>query len=126
MLSRVEEVALELTLASWKNARLRMRPPAWPAPGGHPLAHLADAQRLIDSVPPETHDVLGTMRDLVSRVGLEFEGHTDGTVAAELAGTEVFDLDAVGDGHAMIQVTQAVTAALDLELSRAMPSDDTV
>ena len=125
-LSLVGEVALELTLASWENARLRMRPPEWPTPGGDPLAHLAEARRLIDRAPSEAHDVLGTMQDLVSRIGLEFEGETDGTVAAELAGTEVFDSAEVGDEHAMTPVTQAVMAALDLELTRAMPSDDTV
>ena len=125
-LSLVGEVALELTFASWENARLRMRPAEWPAPGGDPLAHLAEARRLIDRAPSAAHHVLGKMQNLVSRIGLEFEGETDGTVAAELAGTEVFDSDEVGDEHAMTPVTQAVMAALDLELTRAMPSDDTV
>ena len=117
----VGAIVLELTLASWENARLRMRPPEWPAPSGRPRAHLAEAQRLINGAPSEAQDVLWATRDLISRVGLEFEGHADRTVAAELSETEVLGSTEVGNEHATIQVTQAVLAALDLELQALTP-----
>ena len=124
-LGLVSDVARELTLASWKNARRQLRPSEWPVVGGDPASHVLEVQRLVDSAPPDEQDVLSTMHDLLSRVLSEFEGKAVGTVAAELVGADFLDSQDLSNEHAMGYVAHAILAALNLELSRIHVTDDT-
>ncbi len=123
-LTLVGAVARELVLASWENARLRMRPSEWPTPEGDPHEHLTEARRRAANSEPDERDVLGSLEDLVARVGIELEGGDGVPIAAELAGPELLGGAAVGEVHAMADVTQAVVLALDLELARATAQDE--
>ena len=118
-LNLVGDVARELALASWKNARRWLRPSEWPVVADDPAADVLAVQRLMDSAPSDEQDMLSAMRDLLFRVLAEFEGQEVGAVAAELVGGQLLDSAVPSAGHAMGHVAEAVLASLDLELARA-------
>ena len=122
-LNRVRAVARELELASWYNARRKMRTSGWPTPDGDAHAHALKAKRLIDSAPPEEHDLHVIMSELVSRVFSELEGHTDTNLSAEFA-TAIFPDPEIEHGQALDKLAQAVFAAIDIELDRAVSAYD--
>lgn len=124
VLGLVSTVAQKLVLASWENARAAMRPVEWPVPEADPIAHLAEAEQLLDAVGLDEREVLAVMHDLVVRVGRELEGRNETPLAAELAGPALVDSTAVDDAHAMSRVSKAVELALDLELNRAASAGD--
>lgn len=114
----VGEVVSELALASWEHARASLRPPAWADAGGDPNVHLDQATRLITDAGP-ARGVVEPLQELAGRVRSEIDG-ADGLVplAAELAGRAIFDSSDIDDSHSLAIVTQAVLAALDVELQR--------
>ena len=118
-LNLVGDVARELALASWKNARRWLRPSEWPGVDGDPAADVLEVQHLLDSAPSDEQDMLSTMHDLLFRVLAEFKGQDVGAVAAELVGAQLLESAVLPAGHAMEHVAQAVLASLDLELARA-------
>ena len=120
-LALVGIVSRELTLASWKNARARLRPRGWRTPEGTSQEHLNEARRLIDSAGPESRPVSEVLEQLVGRVADELAGACDlAPVAAQLARVDLFD-SLEGDGsHAIVTVARAVLVALDVELERAV------
>ena len=118
-LNLVGDVARELALASWKNARRWLRPSEWPVVDDDPAADVLEVQQLLDSAPSDEQDMLSTMHDLLFRVLAESEGQDVGAVAAELFGAELLDSAVLPAGHAMEHVARAVLASLDLELARA-------
>ena len=118
-LNRVRAVARELELASWYNARRKMRTPGWPTPDGDAHAHALEAKRLIDSAPPEEHDLHVIMSELVSRIFSELEGCTDTNLSAEFA-TSIFSDPEFEHGQALDKLAQTVFAAIEIELDRAV------
>ena len=116
----VSFVSNELVLASWENARRRLRPATWPAvKAASPRCHLEAAMKVAEEAEWEHETLVTAIRELGALVEAELDGGSAAPIAAELAvpsalrdkDTEAF----VSESLAALAVLLAV--CMDMQLS---------
>jgi len=116
----ISNVVAELTLASWKNARHRLRSASWPAPHG-PLArvHLDNAIRMKQHTAWGSDEITAVIRELLKRVEDELEGTNGSPIAAELAVPSALSGRELDGDSAESHVAMASLLAIDVDLQRS-------
>ena len=116
-LSRVVD---ELTLASWKNARHRLRPETWPAPHGvSARAHLDSAIGMMQQTGWGSEEIVAVIEDLLERVEDELRGTSGSPIAAEFAVPSALSGRELDGDSAELRVAVASLIAIDVDLHRA-------
>ena len=86
MTHNLSYVTNELVLASWENARNRLRPATWPAVTvASPRRHLENAMKVADDAEWEHETLITAIRELSTQVKAELDGLRTAPIAAELA-----------------------------------------
>ena len=81
----VSYVRNELVLASWENARRRLRPASWPeVKATSPRCHLAAAMKVAEEAEWEHETLVTAIRELGALVEAELDGGSAAPIAAEL------------------------------------------
>ena len=118
----LSSVVAELTLASWKNARHRMRPATWPAPHGvSARAHLDKAIGMTNHTVWGADEIVAVIHELIERVEDELLGNNASSIAAELAVPSALSGRELDGDSAESRVAVASLFAIDGDLHR---SDD--
>lgn len=82
----VSFVSNELVLASWKNARRRLRPATWPdVKAASPRSHLETVMRVAEEAEWGDGALVASIWELVALVEAELDGRSSAPIAAELA-----------------------------------------
>ena len=116
-LSRVID---ELTLASWKNARQRMRPETWPAPHGvSARAHLDKAIGLTNHTAWGSDEIVAIIQELIERVEGELLGTTASSIATEFMVPAALSGRELDGDSAELRVELASLLAIDVDLHRS-------
>lgn len=118
-LELIGAVTQELLLASWEDARTKLRPFDWLLPDNDSRGHLATARHLLHDARFLEEEWLTPMNDLADRLESEFESELARPISAELSGTGIFDSRELPGDHALVHVSEAVVLAIDAELGRS-------
>ena len=107
----------ELALASWKNARDRMRPSTWPAAhSASARTHLDNAIEIMQHTTWQVDEIVAVMQELCERVNDELQGSNRSPIAAELAIPSVLSGRESGDDSAEQRVARASLLAVMVDL----------
>ena len=115
----VSSVSNELVLASWENARRRMRPASWPeVKAASPRCRLEAALKVAEEAELE-REILNAIRKLGALVEAELDGGSAAPIAAELAvpsalrdkGTEEFV------SESLVGLALLLAVCVDMQLS---------
>ena len=113
----VSSVVDELTRASWKNARNRMRSETWPAARGvSARVHLDDAIRIAQHTSWASEEIVEVILELIERVEDELKGGSRRPIAAELAIPAVLSGRELDDDSAELRVAVASLFAIVVDL----------
>ena len=119
-------VISELTLASWKNARDRMRSSTWPAAhGASARAHLDNAIGITQHTAWGAEEIVAVIQELCERVKDELHGTSRSPIAAELAIPSVLSGRESGDDSAELRVAVASLFAVMVDLHARTSAEST-
>ena len=113
----LSSVVDELILASWKNARDRMRSETWPsAHGVLPRTHLDSAVRITQHAAWGSDGIVAIIQELVTRVEDELQGTSRRPIAGELAIPSALSGSKIDDDSAELLVAVASWLAISDDL----------
>lgn len=120
MARSVSYVTNELVLASWENARNRLRPANWPvATDASPRWHLENAMTVLDFGGWKHEGLVAAMGELSDLVRAELDGSRTTRIAAELAVPSALRDDEVEEPttEQMVAISSLLAVSVDMELS---------
>ena len=119
----LSSVVGELTLASWKNARHRMRPETWPAPDGVcARAHLSKAIGMTNHTAWASDEIVTILQELIERVEAELLGTSASSIATEFIVPAALSGRELDSDSAESRVEWACLLAIDVDLGRSEES----
>jgi len=116
----VSYVSNELMLASWKEARRRLRPATWgEMNGASPRSHLEAAMRGAEEAEFGDETLIATIRELGALVEAELDGRSARPIAAELAVPSAFRGKETEEfvSEQLVGIALSLAVCMDMQLS---------